>query len=413
MSYLTSLLTLSPDHLWDFDGDFVDSVSGANGTNSGFTIVGNICEGVSNSVRCNTVNDRVTVANTATITGAFDRKAIGGWVRLDSLQLPPKSIYREGTTGTQLNFVLWAGNNLMLDVVSDTDVFQAYSNNVLVPNRTYHIFAKIEGTSYDNSFSLYIDGVKQGLTEPASGALGLATIAGRGDPTWGDPSGGTEVGNATVLLNGPETCRYQYWAGFIAAAAQLTDTEIREVLFEEGAFPSVIITQGNPVIMQNQLTALSGTVRENQPLNIRVEPVNGDIDLTLTADNITHDPLASIHVQYTGTATLTYINSNGSNASIGSTPNGGTINFVTPRTLTVAPLIAGTEVRVYQSGTSTELGGVENSTTNFSLLVQAPTVDVVIHNEEYVYIRVDNLDMSSGDVALPVSQQFDRGYSNP
>ena len=154
-------------------------------------------------------------------------------------------------------------------------------------------------------------------------------------------------------------------------------------------------------------------MRGNQPLNIRVEPVNGDIDFTLTADNITHDPLASIHVQYTGTATLTYINSNGSNASIGSTPNGGTINFVTPATLTVAPLIAGTECRVYQSGTSTELGGVENSTTSFSLLVQAPTVDVVIHNEEYVYIRVNDLDMSSGDVALPVSQQFDRGYSNP
>tara|TARA_R110000796_G_scaffold23554_1_gene67358 strand:+ start:2626 stop:3531 length:906 start_codon:yes stop_codon:yes gene_type:complete len=300
----------------------------------------------------------------------------------------------------------------MLDVVSGTDVFQAYSNNVLVPNRTYHIFAKIEGTSYDNSFALYVDGVKQGLTEPASGALGLATIAGRGDPTWGDPAGGTEVGNATVLLNGPETCRYQYWAGFIAAAAQLTDTEIREVLFEEGAFPSEIITQENPVIMQNQLTALAGTVRGNQPLNIRVEPVNGDIDLTLTADNITHDPLASIHVQYTGTATLTYINSNGSNASIGSTPNGGTINFVTPATLTVAPLIAGTEVRVYQSGTSTELGGVENSTTSFSLLVQAPTVDVVIHNEGYVYIRVNNVDMTSGDVALPVAQQFDTSYRN-
>lgn len=413
MSYLTSLLALSPDHLWDFDGDFVDSVNGTNGTNSGFAIVGPICEGVNNSVQCNAVEDRVIAATAVTISGSFNRKAIGGWVRLSALQLPPKSIYREGSTGSQFNFVLWAGNNLMLDVVEGTNVFQAYSNNVLVPNRSYHIFAKVEGTSYDNSFALYIDGVKQGLTEPASGALGLATIQSRTNGVWGDPSGGTEVGNETVILNGPVNCQYQYWAGFTAAPAQLTDTEIREVLFEEGAFPSEIITQENSVLMQNQLTALAGTVRGNQPLNIRVEPDNGDIDFTLTADNITHHPLASIHVQYTGTATLTYINSNGSNASIGSTPNGGTINFVTPRTLTVSPLIAGTEVRVYQSGTSTELGGVENSTTSFSLLVQAPSVDVVIHNEEYVYIRVDNLDMSSGDVALPVSQQFDRGYSNP
>ena len=413
MSYLTSLQALSPDHLWDFDGDFVDSENAANGTNSGFAIVGPICEGVTNSVQCNSIGDRVTVANTATITGAFDRKAIGGWVRLDSLQLPPKSIYREGTTGTQLNFVLWAGNNLMLDVVSDTDVFQAYSNNVLVPDRSYHIFAKVEGTSYDNSFALYIDGVKQGLTEPASGALGLSTIAGRGDPTWGDPAGTTEVGNETVILNGPENCRYQYWAGFIAGPAQLTDTEIREVLFEEGAFPSEIITTGTQSQMQTQLTALASSVRGNQPLNIRVEPVNSDIDFTLTADNITHDPLASIHIQYTGTATLTYINSNGSNASLGSTPNGGTINFVTPRTLTVSPLIAGTEVRVYEAGTITEVAGVENSSTSFSVLLQTPSVDVVIHKEDYVHVRVEGLDMASADVALPVSQQFDRDYRNP
>lgn len=413
MSYLTSLQALSPDHLWDFDGDFVDSENAANGTNSGFAIVGPICEGVTNSVQCNSIGDRVTVANTATITGAFDRKAIGGWVRLSALQLPPKSIYREGTTGTQLNFVLWAGNNLMLDVVSDTDVFQAYSNNVLVPDRSYHIFAKVEGTSYDNSFTLYIDGVKQGLTEPASGALGLSTIAGRGDPTWGDPAGTTEVGNETVILNGPENCRYQYWAGFIAGPAQLTDTEIREVLFEEGAFPSEIITTGTQSQMQTQLTALASSVRGNQPLNIRVEPVNSDIDFTLTADNITHDPLASIHIQYTGTATLTYINSNGSNASLGSTPNGGTINFVTPRTLTVSPLIAGTEVRVYEAGTITEVAGVENSSTSFSVLLQTPSVDVVIHKEDYVHVRVEGLDMASADVALPVSQQFDRDYRNP
>ena len=412
MTYLTDLLTLSPDHLWDFDGDFVDSVNGANGVNAGFTVVGNIVEGVSNSVRCNTVNDRVTVANTATITGAFDRKAIGGWVRLSALQLPPKSIYREGTTGTQLNFVLWAGNNLMLDVVSGTDVFQAYSNNVLVPNRTYHVFAKVEGTSYGNSFALYVDGVKQGLTEPASGVLGVATIAGRGDPTWGDPAGGTEVGNATVLLNGPETCRYQYWAGFIAGPAQLTDTEIREVLFEKGAFPSEIITTGTEAQMQTQLDTLASSVRGDQPLNIKIEPVNGGGDLTLIADNITHNPLASIHVQYTGTGTLTYINNNGSNASITSTPNGGTIAVVTPANLTVSPLIANTEVRVYNSATGIEIGGVENSTTSFSVLIEASTVDVVIHKEDYVYLRVDNLVMSDGDVFLPVSQQFDRGYRN-
>jgi len=39
------------------------------------------------------------------------------------------------------------------------------------------------------------------------------------------------------------------------------------------------------------------------------------------------------------------------------------------------------------------------------------TVDVVIHKENYVYIRVDGIDMTQGDVALPVNQQFDRNYN--
>ena len=56
--------------------------------------------------------------------------------------------------------------------------------------------------------------------------------------------------------------------------------------------------------------------------------VTGDGNLTLNADNITHNQYASIHVQYMGTGTLTWNNTNGSDASIGSTPNGGTITFV-------------------------------------------------------------------------------------
>ena len=130
------------------------------------------------------------------------------------------------------------------------------------------------------------------------------------------------------------------------------------------------------------------------------------------ADNVTHDPLASVHIQWMGTGTLTYVNTNGSDASIFSTPNGGTVTIVNPAVLTVSPLVPDTEVRVYDAETLTELGSIENSGTSFSLSIQSPSINVVIHNVAYKYIRVNSIDMTSGDVDLPVNQIYDRNYEN-
>ena len=407
MAYSDDVLALSPQHLWPFDGNYVDVVgSVADGTNAGFGTAAVLCEDASNSVECNGTSDRVQIPATTDIDGATNAKGVGGWVRFNSIQLPPKSIYREGTTGNQFNVTLWAGNKLMLDVANGGDIRQAFSNNVLKPNRVYHIFGKIEGSGQDNEFALFVDGIRQSVTEPSNGQTGFASLGVRARAEFGDPSGATQAGGGTVLLNGPTNCRYNYWASFTGTeASNLTDAQIREELFEKGALPGVTITN------QAGLDALASTARPDEPLNIRVEDNGGD--LTLTADNVTHDPLASIHVQWLGTGTLTYINTNGSNASIGSTPNGGTINFINPAVLTIAPLIAGSEVRVYESGTINEINGIETSGTSFSTAVQVSSVDAVIIKIDYEYIRVNNIDMTGGDVSLPVSQQFDRNYRNP
>ena len=403
MAYIDDILALSPDHVWTFDGSFNDSVGTANGTNTGFsTGTSPICEGASNSSSSDNTGDRVTIPATTDIEAVYNRKAVGGWINVDSLQLPPKSIYREGTTGNQFNLILWAGNKLMLDLVAGSVVLQSFGDRVLKPGRTYHIFARVLGTGFGDSFALYVDGVKQSVSQPSSGQTGVANFGARTPAEFADPSGTTEAGNATVILNGPEDCAYNYWATFFLDPALLTDQQIREELFEKGARPGVTVAS------QAQLDALASTVRPDEPLNIRA---TGTGPLTLSADNITHDPLASIHVQWSGSGVLTWINNNGSNASIGSTTGGGSINFVTPSVLTASPLVAGTEVRIYDSGTITELDGVESSGTSFAASLQASTVDVVLLKEDYVYIRINGIDMTSGDVSLPVAQQFDRNYN--
>lgn len=93
------------------------------------------------------------------------------------------------------------------------------------------------------------------------------------------------------------------------------------------------------------------------------------------ADNITFDPLSSIHVQYTGTGTLTWVNDNGADASIGSTPNGGTLIIADRQTLTVTVKDAATSAvvvgaRVFiEADTGGDLAAgtvIMNTTTNGS-----------------------------------------------
>ena len=399
MAYRDDILALSPAHLYIFDGDYVDTVAANNGTNSGFAASSSITEDATNSVRCSVKSQRVTIPDSALINGARSAKGVGGWVRLNSVQLPPKSIYGEGSTSQQFRFVMWAGNTLMLDIVDGADVYQAYSDRVLQPNRTYHIFALARGGA---EFELYVDGVLQSVTNPSPPVFTNTTVDSGLPIEFGDPAGATEVGNATVLLNGAEACDYAYWAHF-ADANVPTGAQIREELFEKGAVPEVTITN------QAGLDALANTVRPDVPLCIRVDVAGS---LTLTADNVTFDPLASIHVQYTGTGTLTWINTNGSNASIGSAPN-GTINLVTPATLTVNDLVAGSEIRFFEAGTTNEIAGVESSGTSFGTSTQVSAVDIRIMRQGYQYKVVKNVDMTQGNVSVVAGQIVDRQFRNP
>lgn len=403
MAYIDDILTLNPEHVWEFDGNYTDTVGSSDGTSTGFSNTTGLCEDVVNSVECNSVSDRVVIPQSADIDALATAKALGGWLRMSSIQLPPKSIYREGTTGNQYNITMWAGNKIMLDIVSGTNVIQAFSDRVLKPNRIYHVFTKFIGSG---EFGLYIDGLKQTVTEPSNAQSTFASVGTRTAAEFGDPSATTEVGNATVILNGATNGRYNFWSSFFNASANaLTDTQIRETIFEKGVLPSVTISN------QSELDALANTLRPDEPLNIRIADNGGD--LTLQANNITHDPLASIHIQWMGTGVLTYVNNNGSNASIISTPNGGTINAVNPATLNVSPLILGSEVRVYEAGTTNEVAGIETSSTSFSASIQASTVDVVVLSIGFLNIKVKGINMTQGDVELPINQRIDRQYLNP
>jgi len=201
-----------------------------------------------------------------------------------------------------------------------------------------------------------------------------------------------------------------YHAHFASWRQVLTDAQIRD-MFERGAKPDVILS-GTLAQIQNQLGALSGTQRADAALAIRVEQASDAADFMLSADSVTFDPQCSIDVQYTGPNILTWVNNNGSNASVGSAPGGGSIIFQTPRAVTLDGLTSGTRVKVYRISDNMELAGVESSGASFTAFVNAGEQVTVRMASLTRRITEFDLTVPDTDTTIPISQQLDRVYGN-
>jgi hypothetical protein len=330
-AYGDTITNLSPDHHWTFSNDLVDGPGTNDGTGTGTSFVTSplIAEDTTHSVLCNARGDRISASNVATMnSAALDRRVMGGWFMVTAIQDPPTNIYKEGTTTNYMAMLLTFGNFPMLAVADASDFEQqVYADRALQPNRAYHVCYRFSGSGFDNAIDFFLDGVLQTDAEPADREPDATDHdAHTGAPEWGDMTSDLTYGGGAVLVVGQLNAQWNHWASWSGAGAALTDTQIREELFEKGAVPDQTISSGTESAMQTSLDALADTVRPDEPLCIRVEDVTGGGDFTLVADNITFNSLASIHVQfYSASGTLTWVNTNGANATIGSDPWAGTL----------------------------------------------------------------------------------------
>lgn len=355
MAYSDDISTLGADHHWKFDGNSNDAIGSANGTDTTITHTASaIAEDATNAMTMDSRTDSVAIPTTTTINNSAQaRKAVGGWFMVDDVELPTCQIYREGDATTYWQFVIFPGNSVMLEVRDGaTWQVQVYSDIALAADRAYHLCGKLEGNAYGNEVVFWIDGVEQTAATPTDRQPDDASLASRAVPYFGN--GGTAgINGTTFVMDSPGdnrtteqviTATYQHWFAFgDEADAQLTDTEVRETLFERGALADVTISTGTEAAMQTALDAYADTLRGNAPCCIEVEAVTGGGDFTLDLDNITFSPLASIHVRYNGTTdTLTLRNTNGADCSITAAPFGGTVNVVTEVTVKVTAKNAST-----------------------------------------------------------------------
>jgi hypothetical protein len=103
---------------------------------------------------------------------------------------------------------------------------------------------------------------------------------------------------------------------------------------------------------------------------------------------------------------------------------GASTTLINAVVLTLTGMVSGSEVRIYLHGTTTELTGIDlvdtlddtGITYKFSYsynYAEDTYVDIVVHNVDYIYYRIDNLLLSPSNTSIPIDQQFDRNYSNP
>lgn len=85
-------------------------------------------------------------------------------------------------------------------------------------------------------------------------------------------------------------------------------------------------------------------------------------------------------------------------------------------TLRLTGLQPNSEVRVLLHGTTTELGGIENSSTFFDFSYTYSTgtyVDIIIMSLDYQYYKIENYLLLSIDTSIPIQQIYDRVFDNP
>ncbi|MBT7538607.1 MAG: hypothetical protein HN683_04665 [Gammaproteobacteria bacterium] len=425
---------LKPDHYWRLNNTYADTGYTGPPIPMIAVVVGTwsfdtqeIVDGNTHCVNFDNDQNKRECAQSPNmnITITSSERTWAFWLQLNEIQHALGSLFEEGGGVQNAAFFVGFGNVVLFsvaDVPGNAINAQGWSSFKLATGRPYHICGRYSLTESPKEVRLFIDGEEQ----PGSTGNPLGTgswDAHSGDISFNKAGGNLEIGGTDVAFQGMNDAHisdFASWsdnsAGTNAGALDKT-TEIRDILFRRGALPDDIIVTATEASMQTALDA-TADVRPDWPLSYRIEPKTGGGDVELTLNEKVFDSLITLHLEWRGADTLTLINTGTSN--IDSTKcfasNGGTITILDDATLALTNVPNGAEVRIFDASTQTELGGSESVVSGtFALAVNesvTTSVDVRVHALGYVTDEFYAIDLSSGDVGLPLSPRIDRVYKN-
>jgi len=413
-SYDEVINNLSPDNYWTLQNTYNDSGAGSNDVPMTTDIVNSGGYFVTSPLLSRTSTYSWEIDNILTRRGCADNddmnldthteRTMGGWIQLGDIQQSLSALYKEGGSVNNLAFLTGYGNVLMAQL-ADTgdDNVQAYSDFKLATGRSYHIMFRFSYDETPKEFRLFIDGVQQSVTD-GNPLTSTNLDSHNGDINWGDPDATLEMGGTNVAFAGKTKAQYAYWCTWSKALDK--ETEIRYKLFELGAKENTIIQS------QSDMDEYSGTTIADCPLAFKIYPSASAI----TMDNITFDDRVSIELQWTAETELVVTLINGTvldTDKISKIFTGSTVTIISPPLLTLTGLQTNTEVRIYESGTTNEVSGIESTSGTYSDTIYVDYVDIQIVSINYKIVRYNAVDLTGGDVSLPIDQELDRTYFNP
>lgn len=253
-------------------------------------------------------------------TAVHTYRNIGGWFRTTALQKYPGIIYEEGGGVNNIYILMMPNGRLMANVADSggTPDFkhQAYSDFALTINRNYYIHLDIE---FADHFDLWIDGVKQ--TSAKAGSLGtdITMSTHSGDWSFGDPGANLDTGGVDISYDACNPMYLAHWATWsgLGGGAPLSDAQIRDELFRDGAIEEHVIGNGTESAMQTTMNAYNNQTHANTTLTYLISSCTAG-DFTLDLTNQVWPDEVKFQINYTGTNQLTIRNI-------------GTSNFVTSK----------------------------------------------------------------------------------
>jgi len=158
---------------------------------------------------------------------------------------------------------------------------------------------------------------------------------------------------------------------------------------------------------------INGDMEITEAVDLDGLTINGNLVLNMSAD-------ATLTLSnFVVTGTLTNSNSGSTTITLATDPSvtlptagSGITITAANRSLVLTGLIANTEVRIYDTGTTTEVAGVENSGTSETFSIGVNAVDIVVHGLGYLNQRIVGVPTTS-NASLPITQIVDRQYDNP
>lgn len=353
-NYTEYLKSLNPDLLFLFNNNYVEEMNGLDANQSpvgsSIFVADPLCKNSTHSWQIVTSTDKREVPDSGftNITNQHSNRVIGGWFKTDRIYKIPVGFYEEGGGVNNLYFIIGYGNVILANIAdsngSPAFKVQAFSDIKLATDREYFLIMEFNG---GDGFYLWVDGIKQSVT--AGNPITDTTMSTHsGDWCFGRPDGNLDTGGTDIQYNAGIGIQLDHFMSFsnTGGGAPITALVHRE-MFERGAIPEIVIASDTEANMQIALDVYKETARPNKPCNIEIQECT-DGDFELVNDGITFSELSSMNINYRGSGTLTWVNTNGGSVDTNKIGkyNGGTVTIVNTIITTITGIPSGAEWRL-------------------------------------------------------------------